>query len=279
MRWKDLRLATKFHRGTTLLQKDERSPVKLMAGSGGQIPAFVFHLLVAPVLKLFKESGIDDCEAKADAPFVAHPDDSGLGAKDRLGVGKWEAHIEQAGKAHRFLKAIQPHAARAEVHALDAYLIAMLVFQCNGKLNARTKKFLLLETNESQWVRILPWCDVDVVLLQLAAEGAAGNAQLVRCRAAMAATPLERADDHLLLHADEVADGHGGGLAQSGRAPGHCCRDLRGLNLRMVCLHGNSGDQVAQFANISRPRVREQRGNSIGHEGTARSFQMKEMLS
>src|SRR6202046_365544 len=158
------------------------------------MPTFVFHLLVGPVLKLFEERRIDDGEAQANATLIAHPHNSRLGTKDHFGVGKREAHIEQPGKFHGLWKPIQSHAARAQVHALDLNLITPLVLQRDRQLNARPKEFLLLKTDESERGRALSGCDVDVVLLQLAAEGAAGNTQLVCRLGAMAATPLEGAD-------------------------------------------------------------------------------------
>jgi len=172
--------------------------------------------VVGPGLKLLEKCGIDDCKAKADAPFFTHPDDPGLGAKNAFGIRQREAHIEKAGEAHRFSQSVQPHAAGAQVRALDAHFVPLLVFQCNGKLNAGAEEFLLIEADEPQRVHAVPGGDVDVVLLEFAAESATGNAQLVRGVAAVAATPLQSADDHLLFHAVEVADRHGRSLAKRG---------------------------------------------------------------
>ena len=74
--------------------------------------------------------------------------------------------------------------------------------------------------------------DVDVVFLQLAAEGAARDAELLGRLAAMTAAALQSANNHLLFHAVEIADGHGCGLPLSDRVPRHRGRDLRCLGSR-----------------------------------------------
>src|SRR4029077_15755866 len=101
-----------------------------------------------------------------------------LRPKNGFTVGERETHVEQAGKLHRFFQAIQPHAAGAEVHALDTHFIALLVLQRNGNLDAGAEEFLLLEADESQRVRSIGRIYVDVVFLQLSAERAARDAEL-----------------------------------------------------------------------------------------------------
>ena len=105
------------------------------------------------MLELLEEGGVDDGEAKADAAFAAEPDDAGLRPKNGFAVGERKADVEQAGKLHRFFQSIQSHAAGAEVHALDADFLTMLVLQSNGELDAGAEKFLLLEADESQRIR------------------------------------------------------------------------------------------------------------------------------
>jgi len=86
-----------------------------------------------------------------------------LAQKTVSGVGQREAHIEQAGKAHRFFQAVKAHATGAQVDALHRHLLSLLIFQCDRQLDAGTKEFLLLEADESQGVRALSGRDVNVV--------------------------------------------------------------------------------------------------------------------
>ncbi len=85
----------------------------------------------------------------------------------------------------------------------------MLISQHNGEVDARTEEFLLLDTDDSQRVRTVAGIDANVIFLQLTAESTAGNTELFRGLAAMTAAALEGADNHLLLHAVEIADRHG----------------------------------------------------------------------
>src|SRR5258708_18162072 len=94
----------------------------------------------------------------------------------------------------------------------------------------------------------------------------------------MAAAALERRDNHLLSHAVEVADGHGGRLTLCDRVARHRLCNLRFLDLRLTRLHRHSSNQVAQLAYIPRPAVRKQCGNGFGSERTARLFESQEMF-
>jgi hypothetical protein len=42
----------------------------------GEVPAFFPHFAIAPLLKLFKQSGFDYGKANTDAPLIAHPHDA-----------------------------------------------------------------------------------------------------------------------------------------------------------------------------------------------------------
>src|SRR5258706_3829691 len=230
--------------------------------------------MVAPVLELLEECGVDNGEAKAASTFSSEPNDASLRAKNSFTIGKRKTHIEQAGEFHRLFQAVQSHAACAKVHALNATFVTLLILQCYGDLDAGSEKFLLLEADEAQGVCALAGIDVDVVFLQLSAERATGDAKLFRGLAAMPAAAIQGANYHLLFHAVEIAHRYRGRLTLSGGASRH-----RGLNLRLVHLgaaglHRHSRDEVTQLPNIARPGVRQQRGDSIGREGTARSFEI-----
>src|ERR1700722_4890175 len=94
----------------------------------------------------------------------------------------------------------------------------------------------------------------------------------------MAAAAFEGANDHLLFHAIEIADRHGGRLTLSHRIAGHSILDLRFTNLELARFHRNSSHQVAEFTNIARPRVREQRGDGLRCKRTAGFLEAEKMF-
>ena len=93
---------------------------------------------------------------------------------------------------------------------------------------------LLMKPSEAV---VLPGREVDVVFLQLAAESAAGDAKLLGGERALASGTLQGLDDHLLFHAVQIADGHGGGLAERGRLSGQRGAEAGEIDFRAWKFH------------------------------------------
>src|SRR3984957_707464 len=119
-------------------------------------------------------------------------------------VEKKEPKHKKPGKAQRFGEAVEAHASGAEVHALHADFLAFGVSHGDRNLDARAEKLLLFVADGSERGCATALREVDVVLLQLAAEGAAGNAELFGCESALTAGTLQSLDDHFSLHAFAV---------------------------------------------------------------------------
>src|SRR6202789_1887350 len=109
---------------------------------GWEVPAFFSHFLVAPMLKLLEDGGLDDGEADPDALFVADPHEAGFGLKGNVALGQNEAHIQKTGEAQRLGEAVEAHASGAEVYALDTDFLAFGVPYGDGNLDARPEELL-----------------------------------------------------------------------------------------------------------------------------------------
>src|SRR5580700_5270098 len=243
-----------------------------------EIPAFFSHFLVAPVLELLEDGGLDDRETDANAFFVADPHKAGFGLELNVALGQKEAHIQKPGEAQRFGEAVEAHASGAEVHALDTDFLAFGVPHGDGNVDARPEELLLFVADRSERGGATTLREVDVVLLQLAAEGAAGNAELFGGESALTPGALQSLDDHLLFHAFEIAGGQGGGLTKSRGLSGNGRGYFGKVDFRAGRFHGNSGDEIPEFANVSGPGMRKQRRDGLAREVFAGSFEAQEMF-
>src|ERR1700722_754463 len=243
-----------------------------------EIPALFSHFLVAPVLELLKDGGLDDRETDANAFFVANPHEAGFGLELNVALGQKEAHIQKPGEAQRFGEAVETHASGAEVHALDADFLAFGIPHGDRNLDAGAEEFLLFAADGSERGRAAALCEVDVVLLQFAAERAAGNAELFGGESALAAGALQSLDDHLLFHALQIAGRHGRGLTKSRGLSGNGGGHFGEVHFRGERFHGNLGDEIAKFANVAGPGMREQRRDGLAGKVFAGSFEAQEML-
>src|SRR5580658_228219 len=243
-----------------------------------EIPAFFSHFLVAPVLELLEDGGLDDGEADADPLFVADPHEAGFGLKGNVALGQNEAHIQKTGEAQRLGEAVEAHASGAEVYALDTDFLAFGVPHGDGNLDARAEELLLFVADRSEQDGATSLREVDVVLLQLAAKRAAGNAELFGGESALTPSALQSLDDHLLFHAFEIAGGQGGGLTKSRGLSGSGRGHFGKVDFRAGRLHGNPGHEIPQFANVAGPGMRKQRRDGLAREVFAGSFEAQEMF-
>src|ERR1017187_4254701 len=157
----------------------------------GELPAFFFHFSVGPVLELFEEGGFDYGEGDADAAFVADPHEAGFGQEEDVAFGQHEAHVEESRETERLFQAVETHAAGAEVASLHADFFSLRLPDRDRSLAAGAEKFLLLVADEAQRGGALSRSKVDVVFLELAAEGTAGDAELFGGDSALATGTLE----------------------------------------------------------------------------------------
>ena len=243
-----------------------------------EFPPFFLHLSVCPVLELFEQGGFYDGEADADAAFVADPHEPGFGLEKDFAFGQDEADVEQSRETQRLFEAIESHAAGAEVDSLHADFFSLRIPDGDRNLNSGAEEFLLLVADESQRGCAFSGSEVDVVFLQLAAKGAAGDAELLGGESALAAGALEGFDDHLLFHAVEIADGHGGGLTKCGGLLGERRAETGKIDLGAGRFHRHPGDQIAQFADIAGPGMGEKSGNGPRRKILVRSFEAQKMF-
>src|SRR5580704_2953937 len=224
---------------------------------------------------MFEESGLDYGKADADAAFVTDPHEASLRLEQNFTFRQKEAHIEQSRETQRLVHAIEAHAAGAQIDTLHADFIASRIADGNRSLHARAEKLLLLVADEAQGGGVFSGSEVDVVFLELAAQRAAGDTELFGGESALAAGSLEGFDDHLLFHAVEIADGHGRGLTQRNWLSSQGYAETREVDLRAGSFHRHSGDEVAKFANIPRPGMREQSGNRLRRKILAEAFRRR----
>ncbi len=125
---------------------------------------------------------------------------------------------------------------------------------------------------------VSPGAKLMLYSFSLRLKSAARNAELFGGERALAARALQSFNDHLLFHAVEIADRHGSSLTQSGRLSRERGAEPREVDLGAGRFHRHLGDQVSQFANVSRPGMRKQRGNRLRGKILARSFQAQEMF-
>ena len=118
----------------------------------------------------------------------------------------------------------------------------------------------------------------EVVFLEFAAERAARDAELLSGQSALAASAFEGLDDHLLFHAVEIADGHGSRLTEGGGLSGERGAEFREVDLGAGRFHCQLRDQVAQFADVAGPAMREKGGDGLRRKVLAGRFETQEMF-
>src|SRR5208283_483325 len=76
------------------------------------------------------------------------------------------------------------------------------------KIHLGSEKFLLIFADDTELRQAVVPARVNLILPQLAAEGATGNAKLLGRARPVPSRLLQRPDDHLLFHVFQIAEWH-----------------------------------------------------------------------
>ena len=82
------------------------------------LPAFVFHFPVGPVLQLLEELRFHDHEAQARSPAAVGPYQSAFRMNDSFGFGQQKTYVDKSGKTGGIPNHIEPYAPRTQIDGL-----------------------------------------------------------------------------------------------------------------------------------------------------------------
>src|ERR1035438_1940595 len=89
------------------------------------LPAFVLHLPIRPVLQLNEDCGFDHDKAQASSSSSIGPYQAAFRLDSGFALRPQSANVDQSGKTSRIAHGVKPHASRAQVDRLYLQFLAL----------------------------------------------------------------------------------------------------------------------------------------------------------